>query len=307
MRILLLTAALLASAASAQRPARFTVAETGQGFDTLQEAVGAIGGKDGTIRIAPGTYGDCAVQDAGRVAYVAQTPGTVVFDGGICEGKAALVLRGRSAHVEGVTFTGMFVPDGNGAGIRIEKGDLSVREVKFADSQCGILSADDPGSSIQVDQSTFTKLGKHPDGTGAHSLYIGGYGSLKVTNTRFERGAGGHYLKSRANRIEVTDSSFDDSQGVTTNYLIDLPNGAQGRIANNTFAQGKNKENYSTMITIAPEGRRRPSDGLLIEKNRAWVVPGFPWSTVFVGNWSADKIVLRDNEIGRSITELAKR
>ena len=131
----------------------------------------------------------------------------------MCEGKAALVLRGRSARVEGLTFTNMRVADGNGAGIRIEQGDLAVSETMFVDGQCGILSANDPNSRITIDRSTFSGLGRHPDGNGAHALYIGDYGSLRVTNSRFERGTGGHYLKSRAPRIEVLDSSFDDSAG----------------------------------------------------------------------------------------------
>ena len=49
-----------------------------------------------------------------------------MFDGGACEGKATLVLRGRSARVDGLVFTHVRVADGNGAGIRIEQGDLEV-------------------------------------------------------------------------------------------------------------------------------------------------------------------------------------
>ena len=76
------------------------------------------------------------------------TPGTAIFDGGICEGKATLVLRGRSARVEGLVFTHMRVEDGNGAGIRIEQGDLDVVQAMFVDGQCGILSATDPNGTI---------------------------------------------------------------------------------------------------------------------------------------------------------------
>jgi hypothetical protein len=307
MRPLFLATLVLAGPAAAQGGGPFTVVETGRAYGALQEAVSAIGAGAGTIRIAPGTYRDCAVQEAGRVSYVAATPGSVVFESLTCEGKAVLVLRGSGARVEGLTFRRLSVPDGNGAGIRIEKGNLTVAESLFADSQGGILSADDPSSTISIDRSTFSGLGKQPDGRGAHSLYIGGYGGLKVTNTRFERGRGGHYLKSRASRIEITDSSFDDSRGVDTNYHIDLPHGAVGRIARNTFAQGKGKENYSTLITVAPEGPRNVSDGLVIENNRAWVVPGFPWSTTFVGNWSTDRVVVRSNELGRGIAEYARR
>ncbi|CAA9520419.1 MAG: FIG00635939: hypothetical protein [uncultured Sphingosinicella sp.] len=307
MRLLVITAALLASTASAQSGGPFMLVEKGQRFARLQDAVNAVGGGSATIQIAPGTYRDCAVQEAGRIAYVARMPGTAIFDGGTCEGKAALVLRGQSAHVEGLTFRRQFVPDGNGAGIRIEKGDLEVVETLFADGQCGILSADDPESSITVERSTFSGLGKHPDGTGAHALYIGGYRALRVTNTRFERGTGGHYLKSRAARIEVLDSSFDDSQGRSTNYHIDLPNGAVGRIARNTFAQGRNKENYSTMITVAPEGAQQSSEGLVIENNKASVVPGFPWTTTFVGAWTPESVVVRNNDLGQGIRSYARR
>jgi hypothetical protein len=298
--------ALLAAAPSNVAAAAFTVAETGRGYGTLQEAVDAIGDGAGTIRIAPGRYRGCAVQEAGRVAFVAE-PGTAVFDGGACEGKATLVLRGRSARVEGLVFTHVRVADGNGAGIRIEQGDLLVSATIFADGQCGILSANDPSASIRIERSTFSGLGKDPDGNGAHSLYIGNYGSLTVTRTRFERGTGGHYLKSRSGRIELTDSSFDDSGGRRTNYLVDLPNGATGRIAGNFFVNGTGKENHATMIAVAAEGAENPSAGLVIENNDVSVVPGFAWHTAFVGDWSGERLVVRGNKVGPGIALLEKR
>lgn len=307
MRFVILLAALVAGPASTQPSAPFTIVESGQGFRRLADAVQALRGRDGTIRIAPGRYRDCAVQEAGRVTFTAATPGTVVFDGGICEGKAILVLRGRSARVEGIMFTHTTVPDGNGAGIRIEKGDLVVVRTMFVDGQCGILSADDPSSTITVDRSTFAGLGKHPDGSGAHALYIGQYGRLRVTNSRFERGTGGHYLKSRSPRIEVLDNSFDDSKGRATNYMIDLPEGAVGRIAGNTFAQGLGKENYSALITVAPEGRVHSSAGLMIENNRAWLAPRSPFTTTFVANWSRDPLVIRNNQLAKGIAVVEKR
>src|SRR5690606_23941870 len=119
MRLPVALAALLATTAPAlpQSQGPFTVTETGQRFATLQQAVSAIGEGRGTIRIAPGRYRDCAVQEAGEVAYTAEVPGQAVFDQAICEDKATLVLRGRSARVDGIVFTRLLVPDGNGAGI----------------------------------------------------------------------------------------------------------------------------------------------------------------------------------------------
>jgi hypothetical protein len=49
------------------------------------------------------------------------------------------------------------------------------------------------------------------------------------------------------------------------------------------------------------------SDGLVIENNRVWVVPGFAWSTTFVGNWSTDRVVVRSNDLGRGVAEYARR
>ncbi len=306
--LLLLSGLIVATPLGAQRVADpFTIAETGESFRRLQDAVSAIGGGSGTIRIAPGRYRDCAVQESGSVAFVAVEPGTAVFDAAICEDKATLVLRGRSARVEGLTFTHMEVEDGNGAGIRIEQGDLIVSETLFIDGQSGILSAVDPGGTIRIDRSTFSGLGRHPDGNGAHSLYVGHFGALIVTRTRFERGTGGHYLKSRAPRIEITDSSFDDSNGRTTNYLVDLPEGASGRIAGNIFVNGTGKENYGAMIAVAAEERANSSAGLTIEGNDVSVAPGFRWQTNFVADWSGDALILRNNRIAAGIRPFVRR
>lgn len=298
---------VLAAAATgplqAQSSAPFSVAETGEAYASLQEAVEAIGRGSGTIRIAPGRYGECAVQEAGRVAFVAEERGTAIFDGGACEGKATLVLRGRAALVDGLVFTRVRVPDENGAGIRLEEGDLDVSYTLFSEGQNGILTANGPRGAISIDHSTFSGLG---EGDGVHSLYVGHYGSLRVTNCRFERGAGGHYLKNRAPRVEVLNNSFDDSRGRRTNYLIDLSNGAVGRIAGNVLLHGTGKENYGTMISVAPEGTENSSAGLVIEDNDATVAPGFRWSTAFVRDWSGERLVIRNNRLGPRIAPFAR-
>lgn len=303
-----LALALLASSATAQRGgAPFTVAESGRGFATLQEAVDSIGGGSGTIRIAPGSYEQCAVQSAGRVAYVAQEFGSVTFDGVACDGKAALVLGGREARVEGLIFQNIAVPDRNGAGIRLQAGNLVVRESLFRDSEQGILTASDPRGSIRIERSTFSGLGICPEGGDcAHGIYIGDYGSLSVVRSRFERGRGGHYVKSRAPRVEILDSSFDDSEGRSTNYMIDLSNGATGTIARNAFVQGRNKENYSALIFVGPEGATNSSEGLAIVDNDVSLAPGAR-GTTFVVDGSGEGLRIENNRLGASIVRYARR
>ena len=298
--VALLTLAL--PAARAQGNAPFTVTETGQSFARLAEAVNAIGDGNGTIAIEPGRYRDCAVQSAGAIRYVATQPGQAVFDGGACEGKGTLVLRGRSASVAGLVFANVRVPDFNGAGIRLEKGNLAVSQSWFRDSQQGILAGVDTASTITIDKSTFTRLGtcEGPGGC-AHSIYIGDYGALSLTRSRFEQGRGGHYAKSRSRSVEIVGNSFDDAGGRGTNYMIDLPGGASGRIANNWFVQGADKENWSAFITVAPEGREHSSAGLVIENNRAGFVPGLERNSTFVANFTDDPVRIGQNQLAPSM------
>ena len=286
----------------------YMVMETGRSYTRLQDAVSAIGAGRATIAIAPGRYAECAVQEAGDISYYAQKPGSVIFDGQACEGKATLVLRGTSAQVSGIIFQNIKVSDGNGAGIRIEKGHLTVAQSWFRDSQQGILSANDPQGRIVIDKSTFSRLGTCEFSSGcAHSLYIGHYGQLRVTRSRFEEGRGGHYVKSRAARVEVASSSFDDSGGRGTNYMIDLPAGAVGQITNNWFAQGLNKENRSAFIAIAAEARDNTSNGLQIAANDARLGPSAPWTSVFVADWSGDQIALGENKLGAGLKRYERR
>ena len=280
----------------------------GRGFSRLQDAVDAIGEGEGTIRIAPGYHRDCAVQTAGRIAFVAAEPGRAIFDGVTCEGKAALVLRGDGARVDGIVFQNMRVPDGNGAGIRLETSDLDIVNAMFRDSEQGILTADDPEGTLTIDRSTFSRLGRCDRGLScAHSVYTGIYGRVAVTRSRFEKGSGGHYLKTRAVAVDVNDNSFDDTQGKATNYMIDLPSGSVGRISNNLFVQGRDKENYSAFIAVAAEERKNPSRGLVIEGNRASLPAGIDRRSVFVADWSGEPLAIGANELGAGLTKFEKR
>ena len=280
----------------------------GRGFSRLQDAVDAIGEGEGTIRIAPGYHRDCAVQTAGRIAFVAAEPGRAIFDGVTCEGKAALVLRGDGARIDGIVFQNMRVPDGNGAGIRLETSDLDIVNAMFRDSEQGILTADDPDATLTIDRSTFSRLGRCDRGLScAHSVYTGIYGRVAVTRTRFEKGSGGHYLKTRAVRVDIDDNSFDDTQGKATNYMIDLPSGSIGRISNNLFVQGRDKENYSAFIAVAAEERKNPSRGLVIEGNRASLPAGIDRRSVFVADWSGEALAIGANELSAGLTKFEKR
>lgn len=308
MRALLTLSLLLAAPVAAQGGASFVVQETGQGFGSLQEAVNAAGDRDATIVIAPGTYRDCARQEAGRITYRAARAGTAVFDGGACEDKATLVLDGRGSTVDGIVFRGIRVPDGNGAGIRTQTGDLTVVNSMFLDSQEGILGAQDGPQRIVIDRSTFAGLGQCDETTDcAHSVYLGNHGSITVTNSRFERGRGGHYVKIRAPNVRIVGNSFDDTAGSKTNYMIDLSEGGTGLIAGNTFVQGRNKENWSALIAVSMEEKNFSASGLRIENNDARLSPGDTRRPVFVANSSKQRLALGANRLGPGIVPYEAR
>jgi hypothetical protein len=307
-----LAAAILlpAAALTAQQPGpgAFTVVESGRSYASLQAAVDAVGNTRATIRIAPGTWRQCAVQEAGVIVYEAAEPGTVTLAGRACEGKAALVLRGTGAEIRGLTFSGINVSDGNGAGIRLEAGSLNVAYARFENSQQGILSGAIPGSRVYITRSTFTGLGTCENDAGcAHSLYIGDIAALTVRESRFERGTGGHYLKARAAEVVIEGNSFDDSGGRATNYMIDLPAGSRGRIAGNWFVQGRDKENYSAFIALGAEERLHPSAGLRIENNEARFVPGLSRQSAFLADWTGERVVMQGNRLAEGIRQYAAR
>ncbi|MFN3864812.1 MAG: right-handed parallel beta-helix repeat-containing protein [Erythrobacter sp.] len=288
--------------------APFTVVETGRGYASLQDAVNAVGNSRATIRIAPGTWRQCAVQEQGVIVYEAAAPGTATLAGRACEGKAALVLRGTGAEIRGLGFSGITVPDGNGAGIRLEKGALNVAHARFENSQQGILTAADPAIRITIARSTFSGLGTCENEAGcAHSLYVGDVGSLAVRDSRFERGTGGHYLKARAAEVVIEGNSFDDANGRATNYMIDLPAGARGRIADNWFVQGRDKENYSAFIALGAEDILHPSDGLRIENNEARFVPGLSRQSAFLADWTGERVVMQGNRLASGIRQYEAR
>ncbi|GGO93143.1 right-handed parallel beta-helix repeat-containing protein [Stakelama pacifica] len=316
MRRYFVSAALICMAAAAASPVRagqagappFQVSGSNQGFWKLQEAVSSVRDGVAVITIAPGTYHDCAIQQGGVITFRAETPGSVIFDGTTCEGKAALVLRGRGSKVEGLTFRNMRVADGNGAGIRTEMGDLSVSDSRFLDSQEGILGGQPTGQRIVIDRSTFSGLGQcdqTPDCS--HSIYLANQGSVTITRSRFERGTGGHYVKLRVPHVTITDNSFDDSRGSATNYMIDLSEGGTGLIARNAFVQGANKENWTAFIMVAAEARNYPSTGLTITDNVATLAPGQTRSPAFVASATRDTIAVADNRLGQGVRRFEQR
>ncbi|MEO6023963.1 MAG: hypothetical protein ABIP64_12760 [Burkholderiales bacterium] len=253
-----------------------------------------VAAKDGdTIILPPGRYRDCAIIQNHNLTLKAIQPGTVQFDGGTCEGKAALVARGGQLTIDGLVFRNMRVADGNGAGIRQERGNVVVRNSIFYNSETAILTSAVPGMQLMIDKSLFVRLGRC-DGLlqCAHSVYVNGIDKVRVTRSIFLLSAGGHFIKSRARNTEIIGNQLDDTDGVAS-QLIDLPNGTTGSISNNVMIKGEDSYSRRSFIRVAEETRINDSRDLNISGNQ--LISKIPL-TIFLWNDSQDAVVLGKNQ-----------
>ena len=199
--IVLFQAALLLAA----EPADAATLRVGPG-----EAIAHIGeaarlAQDGdVVEILPGEYrGDVAVWTQKRLTIRgAGTRPVLLADGRSAEDKAIWVIRDGDFLIDNIEFRGARVADGNGAGIRFERGRLTVRNSAFRDNQTGILTANFADAELRIEDSLFADAPRQPHAL-PHLLYVGRIARLEVVGSRFERGFRGHLLKSRARRNDI--------------------------------------------------------------------------------------------------------
>jgi hypothetical protein len=181
----------------------------------------------------------------------------------LVEGKAALVVKAAGVTVEGIECSGIAVRDNNGACIRIEGDDLTVRNVYFHDNQQGILSG--PGGGVLLVEGSL--LERNGFGGLAHGVYIGrSIDEFIFRNNRILATTGsGHGLKSRARRTIVENSVIAGLDGHDSR-AIDLPDGGEVVIRGNVLEKGRNSAN-GQMIGLALEGKLHDVNETLIEDN----------------------------------------
>ena len=262
-RAWLLIVLLLVS--SALRAASITVGVGGQAA-TLSDAVRQA--RDGdTILVHGGEYrGDVAVlhQRQLTIRGVGRRP-VLIADGKHAEGKAILVVRDGDIRIENLEFRGARVPDGNGAGIRFEKGRLTVRGCAFFDNEVGLLTANFDNAELIIEDSEFAQAPRVGGGL-HHLLYVGRIASLQVSGSRFHDGHTGHLLKSRASRTTLTYNLLLDGTGGGASYEVDLPNGGDALLLGNVIGQSASTKN-PVVVAYGAEGKAWPQSRLRLAHN----------------------------------------
>jgi hypothetical protein len=208
----------------------------------------------------------------------------LIADGKHAEGKAILVVRDGDILIENLELRGARVPDGNGAGIRFEKGRLRVRSCAFIDNENGLLTANFEDAELIIEDSLFAQAPPVP-GRLHHLLYVGRIASLKVSGSRFQQGHVGHLLKSRARRTELAYNLIYDGAGGRASYEVDLPNGGDALLIGNIIGQSASTENpvlvaYGAEGLFWPQNRLRLAHNTLISEGIApvWFLRVWPTS-----------------------------
>lgn len=226
----------------------------------LQAAIAAAQPGD-TIVLAPGIFEQGAVINVDRVVLRGE-PGAHL-KGHPVQGKAALVIAGAKVVVDGIECSNIQVPDRNGACIRAEGDDLTVKNVWFHDNEQGILSGP-AGGTLLVENSRLERNGR--DGY-AHGIYIGRAVETFIFrgNEVLSTGSEGHGVKSRARQTIIENNVIAGLDG-DDSRAIDIPNGGDVVIRNNILEKGPNSAN-SQMIGLSLEGDPHPSNTAIIERN----------------------------------------
>lgn len=176
-------------------------------------------------------------------------------------GKAIFVTN-DNVTVENLAFSGTRVPDGNGAGIRHQAGDLTIRNSYFEDNQNGILTISDPGMRVLIESSEFAGNGAGDGYT--HGIYVNRIANLTVRDSYFHDTPVGHLLKSRAAETVIENSRFEDGPDGTASRQIDLPNGGQAVIRDSVLYKAADAS-QGDMIGFGLEGNLHAARELSIE------------------------------------------
>jgi hypothetical protein len=262
MRGIVMSAVLLAASG-----ARAETRSVGPGKSYAKPCLAFAAAQDGDlIEIdASGSYdGDvCAIARNGLIIRGVNGRAHIDAAGKNAGGKGIWVIQGDDTTVEDVELSGCTVPDKNGAGIRQEGRNLTVRRCSFHDNENGILTGADAQSTIRIEQSEFARNGAG-DGQ-SHNMYIGEVGQFTLEQSYSHHGKVGHLVKSRALQNQINYNRLTDETG-NASYQLDLPQGGVSYVVGNLFQKSADASNGS-FISFAREAKRNADSALYLVNN----------------------------------------
>ncbi|MCA1245468.1 hypothetical protein [Massilia sp. MS-15] len=280
-----------------------------------------------TLSVGPGkTYTTpCRAFAAAKTGDVIEITGNTTYSGDVCaiypsnltirgvngrpridaagknaQGKGTWVVVGNDIVIENVEMLGAKVPDANGAALRLEGTNFTLRSAFIHDNQNGILSGVKTASNILIEKSEF---GYNGGGTGqTHNVYIGNVGRLTFRYNFSHDANVGHNLKSRARINMIAYNRFSSTPAGQTgttrtgkpSYEIDLPNAGTSYIIGNVIHQPSAHSNPN-MVAYGEEGASNPGHELYLVNNTFLNDDSTRGNGVLVGSGVTKKIFLQNN------------
>jgi hypothetical protein len=235
--------------------------------DVRTIAQAAAMAKDGdTVVIAPGDYyGDVATWTQDRLTIRAGAGGRVrvIAAGSQADGKGIWVVNGGKVTIEDIAFRGARAPGHDGAGLRLEKGQLLLRRCTFTDNENGVVAVDGD-ATLDIENSEF---GDNGDGSGAnHTLSVGSIASLKVSGSYFHHARRGSLLSSRARDNLVLSNRFTDELGGQSGEELAFPSGGQVWLIGNIIEQAATTTS-PVIISYGADSHAAPVNALYLASN----------------------------------------
>ncbi len=265
--------------------------------------------------VAAASSGDRLLLDPG--IYLDDTasidkPLTIEGTGGVTlkitrhlDNQKGILIGNADLTVRNLTFDGAFVLDSegkNGAGIRMQRGNLTVENCTFQNNQDGMLVNPIAGGTVTVAGSTFLNNGAG-DGY-SHGIYVNEVAQLTVRDSVFSGTKEGHSIKSRALATTVINTVIEDGVVGTSSYAIDLSNGGNVVIDGVKITQGKNTTNPS-MIAYGAEGNLKASNSLFVS-NSTFINQLASSNAVAVYNFTTTVAAVLTNDTAESIATVLR-
>lgn len=207
-------------------------------------------------------------------------------------GKGIFVITAPNATVESFELAGAAVGDKNGAGIRHQGTNLTVRNCYFHDNENGVLGSPIPDGTgtVLVEAS---ELANNGAGDGySHNIYLGKYAKFTLRNSYTHGAKVGHLIKSRALQNEILSNRITDEAGTTASYEINLPNAGLSFIIGNLIEQSAETGNPAIIDYASEPAGNNPDHRLFVVNNTIVNTRG---SGTFVQTTVAEPAVLMNN------------
>jgi hypothetical protein len=273
-RITFAVSALIVGAAIAA-PASAAVRSVGPGktYATPCKAFAAAATGD-VIEIQAATYsGDvCAIYKSNLTIRGVNGRPKIDAAGKNALGKGTWVVVGSNITVDNVEMMGAKVTAKNGAALRLEGVNFTMRNSFLHDNENGILSGEKAGSVITLENNEF---GHNGAGDGySHNIYIGKVAKLTFRYNYSHDANVGHNLKTRALYNTIAYNRFSSLRAGETgstaagkpSYEINVPNGGTTFIIGNVIMQ-PSASNNPAMVSYGEEGTTGRSTDLYVVNN----------------------------------------